>query len=245
MIFYKPLSHIRAISFDLDDTLYDNMPHIHEAERCLKKYIKKHYPVASSISKLAWRDIRKATLKEQPELANDIGLLRALVLTKGFIQAGMQSELVAPAVSDCFDYFYFKRSNFQVNDSVHKVLGKLAKRVPLAAITNGNVNCQAIGIEKYFSCIVHASSQYPMKPSVAMFDYVAKELNIPSKNILHVGDDLDRDIKGATNAGYQTAWLAVNRPMNLNAENVSVLPNVQLIDLKNLTKLVKKRKLSK
>jgi putative hydrolase of the HAD superfamily len=241
MIVYKPLPHIRAISFDLDDTLYDNMPYIHEAQRALTHYIEKNYAIAATLSPSKWREIRVETLKEQPKLVNDLGLLRATVLTKGFMVAGMPSNAISAAVTDCYDYFYFKRSDFEVAKSVRKVLKKLAKRVPLAAITNGNVNCKAIGIDKYFSCIIQASPEHPMKPNPAMFDYVASTLNIPSRNILHVGDDLDKDIKGACDAGYQTAWLAVNRPMHLPSEGASMLPNIQLEDIKQLKKIVKKR----
>jgi putative hydrolase of the HAD superfamily len=241
VIVYKPLSHIRAVSFDLDDTLYDNMPYIYEAERSLKRHIKKQYPIAAGIKAPQWRAIRSEVLRAQPHLVNDLGLLRTTILTKGFMLSGMDEELLSHAVNDCFDHFYIKRSDFTVDKSIRKVLKKLSKRVPIAAITNGNVNCEAIGIAKYFSCIIHANPSQPMKPHPSMFDFVAKELNIPSKNILHVGDDLDKDIKGATDAGYQSAWLAVNRPMNLANEGASVLPHVQLNALKDLTKLIKKR----
>jgi putative hydrolase of the HAD superfamily len=241
MIVYKPLSRIRAISFDLDDTLYNNMPYIYEAEKLLSTYINDSYPIAATITKAQWKVIRITTLEEQPELVNDLGAMRSVVLSKGFILAGMDSDLIADAVSDCFDYFYHHRSNFEVSKPIRKVLKKLSKRLPIAAITNGNVNLQAIGIEKYFSCVVHASPIYPMKPSRAMFDYVADTLNIPAKNILHVGDDLDKDIKGSLDAGFQSAWLAVNRPMNMADEQVSLLPHIQLNELKELKKLVKKR----
>jgi len=241
MIVYKSLAPIRAISFDLDDTLYDNMPYIYEAERRLTQYVGEHYAIASAITKAQWINIRAETLNEQPELVNDIGTLRSTIMTKGFMLTNMDSEMIPAAVSDCFDFFYKQRSNFEVAKSVRKVLKKLSKKLPIAAITNGNVDLNAIGIEKYFSCIVHASPQYPMKPSSAMFDYVANSLNIPAKNILHVGDDLEKDVKAALDAGYQSAWFAVNRTMNLANEQVSLLPHIQLDDLKDLKKLIKKR----
>lgn len=240
MIVYRPLSHIRAISFDLDDTLYDNMPYIYEAERRLAQYIRDRYPIASSITKTQWNAIRLASLKEHPILVNDLGTLRSVIMTKGFILAGMDSESIPYAVSNCFDFFYHQRSNFVVSKSVHKILKKISKRLPIAAITNGNVDCHAIGIGKYFSCIVHASPTLPMKPNRAMFDHVADTLKIPGRNILHVGDDLDKDVKGALDAGFQSAWLAVNRSMNLKDEPASLLPHIQLNELKELRKLVKK-----
>jgi HAD superfamily hydrolase (TIGR01549 family) len=241
MIVYKPLSDIRAISFDLDDTLYDNMPYIYEAERQLATHIEKFYPSASKVTKIQWKNIRIETLSEQPALVNDLGEMRSVTLTKGFRLAGMDNELIPHAVSDCFDHFYHHRSNFVVPKPVRKVLKKLSKKMPIAAITNGNVNLNAIGIEKYFSCIIHASPTHPMKPDRAMFDYVVDALNIPAKNILHVGDDLQKDVEGALSAGFQSAWLAVNRPMSLANEQGSLLPHIQLNQLKELKGIIKKR----
>jgi putative hydrolase of the HAD superfamily len=239
MISYKPMHHIRAISFDLDDTLYDNMPYIREAERCLSKRIKKRYPLAAELSQKKWRKIRKSILEQQPELANDIGLLRATTLTKGFVEAGMPSDIIPYAVTDCYDYFYEKRSDFEVSKDIRKVLKKLSAKVPLAAITNGNVNCEAIGIAKYFTHVLHANVDLPMKPNITMFKQVSELLDMPSKNILHVGDCLKKDVEGAINAGYMSAWFAMDRKMDLNAENMSLLPHVQLSALKDLKQLIK------
>ena len=239
MIVFKPLSHIRAISFDLDETLYDNMPYIHKAQQSLNDYMHTNYPQTKSISAEQWRNIRQRVLFEQPQLKNDLGGLRKTVLTIGFMQTNMHSDKIETAVEQCFDYFYMKRSDFEVPKSVRKVLKKLASKVPLAAITNGNVDLVAIGIDTYFSCIVHASQAHPMKPNPAMFDYVSKQLDIPPKNILHVGDDLDKDVRGAIDAGYQAAWFAVNRTMDLTKEPVSMLPHIQLHELKTLKKLLK------
>lgn len=241
MIVYKPIAHIRAISFDLDDTLYDNMPYIYKAESKLATYMAEHYPQTQEISKHQWQKIKRKVLQEQPALINDISTFRSTVLTVGFMQTSMDVDLIPKAVSACYDYFYYQRSNFKVAKPVRKILKKLANKVPLAAITNGNVNLAAIGIEKYFSCIVHASPKYPMKPDPAMFEYVEKQLSIPAKNILHVGDDLHKDIKGAQDAGYQSAWFALDRAMNLTKENAVLLPHIQLSQLEDLKHLLKRQ----
>jgi FMN phosphatase YigB (HAD superfamily) len=78
-----------------------------------------------------------------------------------------------------------------------------------------------------------------MKPSPAMFDLISTKLGIAPQNILHVGDDLEKDVEGAIKAGYQSAWLAVNRPMQLKNERFArLLPHVQLDSLKDLKRLV-------
>jgi len=82
---------------------------------------------------------------------------------------------------------------------------------------------------------LHASTSRPMKPAQHMFDEAAARLNVAPKHILHVGDNIIKDVYGAINAGYQAAWFACNRPMTLHNEPVSVLPHVALNNLSELT----------
>lgn len=234
MIVYKPTHHFSAISFDLDDTFYDNMPYIHLAEKALNTYIKTHYASVAKLQKHHWMAIRQRILSASPHLTNDIGGLRVQVLKEGFKQAGVHSSEIEQGVAYCYGVFYRKRSDFKVPKKVNNVLGVLSQNFTLAAITNGNVDCEAIGISHYFKTIVHASVKYPMKPKPAIFAKAARDLELAPAEILHVGDDLHKDIYGAIKAGYQSAWLAVNRKMHLNRERANVLPNIQLNTLSEL-----------
>ena len=77
-----------------------------------------------------------------------------------------------------------------------------------------------------------------MKPAKDMFNEAANILDIEPKHILHVGDNLIKDVYGAINAGYQAAWFACNRPMRLSHERVFVLPHVKLDTIDELTVFV-------
>ncbi|GBL03588.1 HAD-superfamily hydrolase, subfamily IA [Glaciecola sp. KUL10] len=238
MIVYKPILKIKAMSFDLDDTLYDNWPYIVEAEKRLYAYLAKNYAQTDSISKSDWQGFKRSALIEDPQLCSDMGELRKITLTKGLSQAGYQGEALNHAVKDCFDYFYFERSNFKVPKDICEVLEKLSNHLPLVAITNGNVNLEQIGISDFFVKIYKASRQQPMKPDSYMFDAAATYLKIPPAQILHVGDNLKKDVWAATNAGYKSAWFAVNRNMDLSKEKVELLPNVQLTEFSQLLKFI-------
>ena len=50
MRFYRPLGPVKAMTFDLDDTLYDNGPVIRAAEVSLQDYIVKHYPRTAQLT---------------------------------------------------------------------------------------------------------------------------------------------------------------------------------------------------
>jgi len=49
---------------------------------------------------------------------------------------------------------------------------------------------------------------------------------------------LPKDIYGALRAGYQTAWYAEDRSMNIRNEKASILPHVQLSKLSQLLELI-------
>ena len=237
MIIYKHFPEIQAFSFDLDDTLFNNGPIIQKAEQALQAYIAAHYPDLNTLSLQDWQSARNKALSKTPELRSDMGAWRKATLREACDIADVAIKLRASVVRDCFDYFYHQRSNFSVPEASKQVLAQLAEKKPLVAITNGNVNLEQIGIAGYFSVIVKASLDMPMKPHPKMFEFAQQELGIPCRNIMHVGDHLEKDVYGALSAGFSAAWFACNRPMNLAHERLRVLPHVHLSHLSELNDL--------
>lgn len=243
MQFFRPLSTVKAITFDLDDTLYNNEPIIRRAETALRQHISENYPKAAALSTKQWHQLKTTSISNNPNLASDMGELRRTILRMALAadfditssENNAQNTALETAVSACFDCFYDARSDFTLAEDVHQTLALLSQHMPLVAITNGNVNAKKVGIDKYFKRIYHASVTRPMKPARAMFDEAAQALSLPPENILHVGDNLQKDIYAAINAGFQSAWFACNRPMRLSTEPVSVLPHLVLDNLAELT----------
>ena len=238
MIYYKKLKPIQAITFDLDDTLYENTSVIVNAEHSLYEFMHNQFPATKHVSKDFWRVQQKTHILANPLLKNDMGELRRLSLESGFMVIGLSGKELITATTMCFEHFYFQRSNFTLPNNIHSLLKTLSDSLPLIAITNGNVDLQQIGLKGYFEACFQASTELPMKPHKAMFDAAQAHLNIPHENILHVGDNLPKDIYGALRAGYQTAWYAEDRSMNIRNEKASILPHVQLSKLSQLLELI-------
>lgn len=238
MIFFRSIQKTKAISFDLDDTLYDNLPMMIKGEKRLFTYLNETYPLSAQLSREDWQRIKKNHLAQRPELASDMGELRRLTLNKGLSDVGYRGAELEAAVKDTYDFFYFMRSDFEVNKNIHSLLQSLANKVPLVAITNGNVNLEQIDIAKYFSHCFKAHIAQPMKPHPIMFERAADELKLPPANILHVGDNMEKDVMGAINAGMSAAWFACDRKMHIRKERISVLPHIQLNALTELEDLV-------
>ena len=238
MIFYRRWRPVKALSFDLDDTLYDNHPHIIRAEKLMFAYMKEHYPMTKHIDRSFWRNHRNTIIRQEPQLKSDMILLRQKTLKAGFSALGLQGRPLKEAVDRVYDRFYVERSNFKIDPKIASTLKQLALKVPLVAITNVNVDLERVGIQPFFKHCFHASVQRPMKPSRVMFDKARDFLRLDSQDILHVGDNLEKDIMGGCQAGFKTAWYAINRPMDLNRETTSVLPDVQISCLSDLLALV-------
>ncbi|MCC2617609.1 HAD-IA family hydrolase [Aestuariibacter halophilus] len=237
MRWYRRLPKPAALSFDLDDTLYDNTPVMRRAEQALRAYLHQEWPATQSLAPSYWRDCRDHVLSRQPRLATDMGALRLHTLTHGLSLAGCKEPQLSRLVEDAFNHFYAVRSDFKVDKTICSLLSRCAQRWPLVAITNGNVNLKAIGIADYFDLCLHANLQQPMKPDGTMFTIAQQHLDLPAQHILHIGDNLEKDVMGARRAGYSTAWYAHNRPMSLQHEPVQVLPDIQLDTLDELLEL--------
>ncbi len=48
------------------------------------------------------------------------------------------------------------------------------------------------------------------KPRSELFDMALKETNLKPQEVVHIGDSLNSDIKGASNSGINTIWINRN-----------------------------------
>lgn len=238
MIFYRRLPAVKAMSFDLDDTLYHNQPVIERTEAKLVEYLQNKHPECSKADFAFWQQTKKRAIKANPTLKLDFTLMRRGSLHYGLSQCGIKESKLHHAVEEAFDEFYRLRSDFKVAPHIIKTLETLSNKIPLVAITNGNVNVDQIGIGHCFCHRFHGGIKQTLKPHRAMFDLTVQALNMSPQQILHIGDDFTNDVMGATRAGFKTAWYAEGRPMQLQNEAISLLPDIQFNHLSDLVRLL-------
>ncbi len=238
MKFYRRLGKIEAISFDLDDTLYTNRPVMMATEQAMIAYFDELLSPLDDEERVYnykfWWPFRQQAISLDAKIAHDVTELRRLAYRLG-INSIIKNEAIAREMADkALAYFIKARSNFKVPQLAHDLLGQLAKKYPLVAISNGNVDTNAIEISDYFELILMASTENPKKPHVNMFQRASKALNIPLAHFLHVGDCGHADVFGALRAGMQSAWLSsydVGKP-------VRTIPHVEITNIDQLSRLI-------
>jgi len=237
MICYRRLRPIRALSFDLDDTLYDNGPVILAAEQALRDHLHRRYPPLARLSEADWQADKAQLLARRPELRHDVTAVRHQLLQHWLGRAGLSALQARTGAEQALALFLDWRNKVAVPAESHWLLKKLAQRYPLVAITNGNVDPGRIGLGKYFSAVFAAGGRYRSKPHGDLFVAARQHLGLPAASILHVGDHLDTDVYGALASGQPAVWL--NRQVRpLGRQPLRLLPHWEIRRLVQLLELV-------
>lgn len=194
----------RAISLDLDDTLWPIRPALERAERCLHAHIAHHFPEAAAIyTPESMRALRDRVAAKHPQLAHDFTAVRKLSLHEALSPFGAHQDDIEHA----FDVLFAARNTVQLFDGVLATLQHWSQHVPLISISNGNADLHRIGIAEYFQHRVSAREFGAAKPDPRIFVHACEQLALNPHHVLHIGDSPEHDVAGASHIGMRTAWI--------------------------------------
>tara|TARA_B100001057_G_scaffold108089_1_gene105796 strand:- start:2549 stop:3256 length:708 start_codon:yes stop_codon:yes gene_type:complete len=195
-----------VMSFDLDDTLYNNHPIIKAAVKAQQDYLNA-LPSYLQKGPKYWQQCRNEAVVQLPELADNVTKWRQHTLRLALSKLDLNEQEVEHHADAAYNAFADARSKIVVTDDVLKLLDNLAQHFTLVAITNGNVEIERFNLRDKFALVLQAGMHGKAKPHGTLFDKAAAHLNVAKSEILHIGDSLDTDVQGANNAGCQSVWL--------------------------------------
>ncbi|GAB60458.1 HAD-IA family hydrolase [Rheinheimera nanhaiensis] len=232
MQLFKALQPIQVLSFDLDDTLYDNKPVIAAAEQAMLQALALHAPQSRGLDSDFWWQQRKLLAKTNPEIRHDIGRWRLLGLEAGLLSLGLAHAEAGNIAKLAYAAFLTARTRITLQPDIIRLLSTLAQHYRLIAITNGNASIHKMGVGELFEFSLQAGPDGRMKPYADLFLAAANRLQVKPGQILHIGDSHRADVLGALSAGCQAAWL------DHHQSSVSVLPHIRLTDVQQLQLLL-------
>ncbi|CNF01768.1 5-amino-6-(5-phospho-D-ribitylamino)uracil phosphatase YigB [Yersinia nurmii] len=238
MHFYRPLQPIAAITFDLDDTLYDNRPVITRTEQESMAFLQQYHPNLRQFEVADFHRFRTELLASDPDIYHDVTQWRWLALELGLVRHGLTKDEARKGADAVMENFALWRSRIYVPAATHDTLEALSERFPLVAITNGNADPAACGLSRYFQFVLRSGPNGRAKPYRDMYQKAANKLDLPLESILHVGDDLTTDVAGSLRCGMQACWIN-DRQKNIMAVNdARLLPHIEISQLASLTALL-------
>lgn len=200
-------SRVRVISFDLDDTLWDNTGVIEKCNQELYDFLCRHHqPFSRHYSVDAMLRVSEQFVAEKIPHYDNMTTLRKAVIRHMLLETAADLNLVNQA----FSVFYYWRNQVTIPSLTHDVLQHLGQRFDLFAVSNGNSNLYWLGLMQYFEKHFIAGIDGRAKPSAEMLHRICDLKNIKPTELLHIGDNHETDVQSGINANCQYLCLHIN-----------------------------------
>ena len=227
-------SKIKAILFDLDDTLLDGRT----AQNKAIEDFKESFPVLKKYEKEnlqeKWRDI---TMKHYDTYQQGLITFRESRIRRMKELFLLVNEDISS--EEAYDRFLIYKQLYEKNwvaftDAI-EVLEELKKKYKLGIITNGDSvqqreKIEKIGIKKYFDQITISSEVGHAKPDKEIFRVTCDKLNVKPEECVMVGDKFRVDVEGGRNFGIRSIWA--------NRKNENIDYDLQIHRLKDLKRFI-------
>jgi len=195
---------IRAVAFDLDNTLWDVDPVLARAEERWLQWLRENCPrIPERLSLEQMRTARMQLAAREPHKAHDFTYLRIASLAQHARECGYDESIAEAA----FEIFITARNQLDLFADVRPGLHRLRARYALATLSNGNADLGRIGLADLFSVSLNARSVGAAKPDRRCFERLVEDLQLEPQEVIYVGDDPLLDVEAARAAGLATAWM--------------------------------------
>lgn len=198
------MNSIRAICFDLDNTLWDVWPVIRRAEQAMYDFLVARYPQA--VAQMTIESMREARVRvalEHPQMAHDFSFLRKQALRQQAQTCGCTESMAEEA----FDVFLNARNDIELYADTRPALTLLRQRYRLFSASNGNADLAKVGLAHFFERSVAAREVGALKPDPIVYLKVIEGTDLAPHEVLFVGDDPEHDVDGARRAGMLPVWI--------------------------------------
>ena len=224
------LSGIKAISFDVDGTLWDFEDALSRGLEAAVREVREIDPEGTeglTIDHLdrAWvveRDRQWGTITDLVKLRHD-------AMRRAFVDIDTPDKDLGNRATEA--YLEERNRNSRPFDDVVPGLEALYGMYSLGTLTNGSMRPERLGLEKYFDFIVMSVEHGGIeKPDPRIFEIAVREARCEPHELLHVGDHIEYDVRGANDAGIRTVWL--NRTGESSVDGVK--PDLEVTSLREL-----------
>lgn len=195
---------IKAVFFDLDNTLYDFEQCMRNGLAVALQYMFDRRPVTRgllSVEKLVrMRDDLDA---EADELGFDLKEMRVESFRRALKLCGCEEEL-AREIGDV--YFANRFTRAQPYDGALKALKAFKGRYVLGLLSNGNTDPKEVGLEDWFDHKLFSEEVGAAKPEARFFEMALERVPCRADEMVYVGDVPRLDVGGAKGVGIHAVW---------------------------------------
>ena len=206
---------ITTLSFDLDDTVWDPRPALLAADKAQWEHLTGRFPhLSEHFTKDRVMGCRKRVIDKSPMIVGDVTALRLEVMEQLLLSLEVPADTAVSAAQDAFAAFMAHRNEVVLFPDAIDVLSHLAERFTLIAITNGNADVHKTALGPLFKLAFRADEVGSAKPDAKIFEVAMSAVACASNEMIHIGDSIETDVKGAINASVTPIWFNADEDDN-------------------------------
>jgi len=230
------ISNLKAVFFDLDDTLID-----HAA--CERQALMHMFCNIGIDYKASYQDVFRpldwALWNGTYDSASPI--LREEIPVYRFARLFEMLDIRYGNLSRANDLFQegFAQANDLLEYAVEIIEYIHGKGLPICIVTNGIIRLQKprvlnSGVGKYISHIMVSEEAGVQKPDPLIFKLLLQRIGMAPEDVVMIGDKLQLDVQGAKNAGIRSIWYNPGRDEN----KTKLMPDYEIQDLRTLKEII-------
>jgi putative hydrolase of the HAD superfamily len=223
---------IRAVVFDLDDTLYLERDYVASGFRAVAAYLCSHSSIRENeIFECLWNQFLAGIrgnsfdrlFQEYPELSGVF------------------------AVSDLVTLYRTHSPSLQLLEGIGDLLdAAIASGVETGLITDGpaisqTAKIQALGLHSRIRKLVQTEEwgiQF-RKPHPRAYEFIAMQTGIPASQCVYIGDNPEKDFRGAKSLGWKTIRLRLSGQLHYGIEaKIGFAADLEARSVPNLTDFI-------
>ena len=219
-----------AVSFDLDDTCWPTLPPILKATAALAADMMELMPKAAAAGcaeRNALRLAVGAVATQQPLLAHDMSATRHAALEQLAAQHGDDPK----SAEEMMRRFVRARSDtgaYLYDDTGRSLQALRAAGLRVGSLTNGNADVRLHSeVSELFDFAVTAADAGAAKPAAPPFWMAAAAAGCHPSECVHVGDDVESDLRGALQAGFRAILLSRPEQQPRKAHELDLLAGLE------------------
>ncbi|OMF16666.1 hypothetical protein BK131_01320 [Paenibacillus amylolyticus] len=197
------MDHIKAVIFDLDNTILNRTMTFDAFTQSLINTYFSHLESTEEISKRII-ELDQDGYKDKPLLFNE--LLHELPWAEH------------PPHAELMEFYgrEYVRSSVLM-EQAREVVQHLRGKYRTGLITNGQTNIQygkidQLGIREDYDHIIVSEEAGVKKPDPRIFQLALDHFGLTPEQCIYIGDHPVNDIEGAASVGMSTIWMKVNQP---------------------------------
>jgi putative hydrolase of the HAD superfamily len=184
---------IKAIIFDLDDTLYNEKEFVHGAFDEVAEYLGLKYNIS-----------RNLLLNEMIDILLDVGRGKIFNLI-------CEKHGIKESIDTLVNIYRNSKPNIKLYPDSIEILSKAKNKYKLGLITDGLSKVQwnkikILNLDKYFDQIIVTDDfgKDCWKPNTFAYNAMINNLKLKANECIYVGDNPNKDFCGARTSGYTT-----------------------------------------